>query len=157
MYILGIDPWIRKIGYALIDLNLNIYQAGILVDEFNKERETQFERLIKISNFFDNLLKNYNIKYVGIEKLYFTQYNQSNAEFVYSIRWILIEKMIKKNIKIYEYSPTQLKKYITWNWRASKKLIVDIISKIFKLSNQIEFHDAADALWLCYLVYKKLG
>jgi hypothetical protein len=37
-------------------------------------------------DFFEKLFKKDDIEKVAIEKLFFTDYNQNNAEFVYAIR-----------------------------------------------------------------------
>jgi len=49
-------------------------------------REDQFQRANQILEFFEGLLDKYDIKKVAMEKLFFTSYNQNNAEFVYAIR-----------------------------------------------------------------------
>ena len=157
MYILWIDPWIRKLWYAIIDVNLNIIQAWVLIDDFFSDREKQFIRLKKISLFFDKLLDNFNITYAWIEKLYFTKYNQKNAEFVYWVRWILIEKFIKNDIILFEFSPKEIKKNICWIWNANKEYIKNIIYKLYWLKEIPKYHDTTDALWICYLIYKKLN
>lgn len=152
MYYLGIDPWVRKLWYALIDNDLSIVDAWIiLINEKSPTRETNFDRMKQIDVFFDELLAKYKIKAVWIEKLYFTDFNQANAEFVYWIRWALLIKLIKKNITIHEYTPKQLKKSITWNGNAQKILVQRFVSKIFNLEKIPDFDDAADALWLAYL------
>jgi Holliday junction resolvasome RuvABC endonuclease subunit len=50
---------------------------------------------------------------VSIEKLFFTKFNQSNAEFVYGIRGALIMLFLKNKIKVKEFTPIELKKAIT--------------------------------------------
>jgi Holliday junction resolvasome RuvABC endonuclease subunit len=57
-----------------------------LQDKKSPSREDQFQRSNQILNFFENLLEKYPIEKVAIEKLFFTNYNQNNAEFVYAIR-----------------------------------------------------------------------
>ena len=53
MYYLGIDPWVRKLGYALIDDDLKIIDAGILLqDQKSPTREDQFNRANQIFDFF---------------------------------------------------------------------------------------------------------
>jgi Holliday junction resolvasome RuvABC endonuclease subunit len=37
-------------------------------------------------DFFEDLIEKYEVQCVAMEKLFFTEYNQSNAEFVYAIR-----------------------------------------------------------------------
>ena len=118
---LGIDPGVRKLWYALIDDNLNIVDAWILLqDKKSPTREDQFQRANQIFDFFTDMLDKYNIEKVAIEKLFFTDYNQSNAEFVYAIRWALMMLFLKKDIKVLEYTPIELKRFITWNGKADK-------------------------------------
>ena len=149
---LWVDPWVRKLGYALIDDDLNIIDAGILLqDKKSPTREDQFQRAIQIADFFEDLLKKYLIERVAIEKLFFTNYNQGNAEFVYAIRWALMMMFIRKGIKVVEYTPIELKKFITWNGKADKMLVQKTIKKFYKLQDIPEYNDAADALWFAYL------
>jgi Holliday junction resolvasome RuvABC endonuclease subunit len=96
--ILGIDPGVRKLGYALVDSStrlphcvrnggLTIVDSGILLlEKKNPTREDQFMRIKEIYEFFEKLFKKYKIETISIEKLFFTKFNQNNAEFVYGIR-----------------------------------------------------------------------
>lgn len=149
---LGIDPWVRKLWYALIDEDMSIIDAGILLQEKKSPtREDQFQRANQILDFFDNLLNQYDIKKAAMEKLFFTSYNQNNAEFVYAIRWSLMMLFLRKNIPMQEYTPIELKKFITWNWKAEKMLVQKTIRRFYNLQDIPEYNDAADALWLAYL------
>lgn len=149
---LGIDPWVRKLWYALIDEDMSIIDAGILLQEKKSPtREDQFQRANQILDFFDNLLNQYDIKKAAMEKLFFTSYNQNNAEFVYAIRWSLMMLFLRKNVPMQEYTPIELKKFITWNWKAEKMLVQKTIRRFYNLQDIPEYNDAADALWLAYL------
>ena len=152
MYYLGIDPWVRKLGYALIDDNLKIIDAGILLqDKKSPTREDQFNRANQIFEFFEELLKKYQVEKIAMEKLFFTDYNQSNAEFVYAIRWALMMLFLRKNIPVLELTPIELKKFITWNGKADKMLVQKTIRRFYKLQDIPEYNDAADALGFAYL------
>ena len=158
--ILWIDPGVRKLWYALIDDDLNIRDAGILLQKkVSPTREDQYERMLQISDFFTELFEKYQVHIVSMEKLFFTKYNQNNAEFVFGIRAILLTMSMKKKIQIREFTPIELKKYITWNGRADKLLVQKMIMKLFRLQELPEYNDAADALGLAYLAIKtsKLG
>lgn len=153
---LWIDPWIRKLWYALINTDVTVVDAWILLlDQKAPTRIDQFERMEKIFDFFVNMVEEYDIIAVWIEKLYFTKYNQSNAEFVYGIRGALAMHFQKKWIKVYEWTPKEIKKRITWNGNASKKMMQQFVQKLFKLTELPEPHDAADALGLCWMVKGK--
>ena len=145
---LGIDPWVRKLWYALIDDDLKIIDAGILLqDKKSPTREDQFQRANQILEFFEK----YPVEKVAMEKLFFTDYNQNNAEFVYAIRWALMMLFLKKNIPVLELTPIELKKFITWNWKADKMLVQKTIRRFYKLEDIPEYNDAADALGFAYL------
>lgn len=153
--ILWIDPWVRKLWYALITDELKIVDSGILLQkQVAPTRENQFERMIQISNFFEELFEKYKIQTVAMEKLFFTKYNQNNAEFVFGIRAILITMAMKQWSHIREFTPIELKKYITGNGKAEKLLVQKMIMKLYRLQELPEYNDAADALGLAYLATK---
>lgn len=152
---LWIDPWVRKLWYALIQDDLSIIDAGIiLINEKDISREKNFQRMLEIDNFFKEFFEKYQIKTLWIEKLFFTKFNQSNAEFVFGVRGNIILQCLQKNIKIFEFTPKELKKNITWNWNANKILVQNFIMKIYWLKNLPQYDDSADALGLAFLANK---
>ena len=88
-------------------------------------------------DFFEQMFKTQKIRIICMEKLFFTKFNQNNAQFVYGIRGIILA--------------IELKKYITGNGKAEKILVQKIIMKLYKLQELPEYNDAADALGLAYL------
>jgi len=153
--ILGIDPGVRKLWYALITADLKIVDSGILLSEIKSPtRMDQFTRMREIEDYFTKLLKKNKIQTMCMEKLFFTKFNQNNAEFVFGIRAILIILCLKHNIKIKEFTPIELKKFITGNGKAEKKLVQNCIMKLYNLKDFPEFNDAADALALAYIASK---
>lgn len=153
--ILWIDPGVRKLGYALIEKNLSIVDSGILLlEKKSPTRIDQFERMREIEEYFTKLIKKYKIQTMCMEKLFFTKLNQNNAEFVYGIRAILIVLCIKHKITIKEFTPIELKKFVTGNGKAEKKLVQNCIMKLYNLKDFPEFNDAADALGLAYIASK---
>ncbi|MDD3263001.1 MAG: crossover junction endodeoxyribonuclease RuvC [Candidatus Absconditabacteria bacterium] len=153
--ILGIDPGVRKLGYALIQTDLTIVDAGILLqDQKSPTREDQFTRIIQIYNFFEKIIKKYKIQAIAMEQLFFTKFNQNNAEFVYGLRGALMMLFLKNNLKIKEITPIEVKKYITGTGKADKRLVQHMVMKIFGLQKMPEYNDAADALAMAYIANK---
>lgn len=153
--VLAIDPWVRKLGYALVQDDMKIIDAGILLQNISSPtRMDQFARMQKIYHFFSEMLTEIDISACVMEKLFFTNANQSNAEFVFGVRWILIALMLEKWIIVKEYTPIELKKYITGNGKADKLFVQKMIMKIYKLEAMPQYNDAADALWLAYIWIK---
>lgn len=150
--ILGIDPGIRKLWYAIISSDAQIHDAGILVfADTPTDRAGQYKRMTEIKNYFKELLEGYPIKKVCMEKYFFTKFNQSNAEFVYGARGILLSLALEKDCDIREFTPQEIKKRITWNAKAGKMLVQKMIMKLYKLQDIPKYHDAADALGLARL------
>lgn len=153
--ILWIDPGVRKLGYALIKKNLEVVDSGILLlEKKSPTREDQFNRMREIEEYFIKLIKKNKIQTMCMEKLFFTKFNQNNAEFVFGIRAILITLCLKNKIAVKEYTPIELKKFITGNGKAEKQLVQKCIMKIYNLKEFPEFNDAADALALAYIASK---
>lgn len=154
---LWIDPWIRKLWYALTTTDLQIIDAGIILQhQKSPSRADQFARIEQIYNFFLRILREHKITHIGMEKLFFTEQNQSNAEFVYGIRGALAMMFSHHNIPLTEYTPNEIKKAVTGNGRANKEQVQLAVQKWFDLAEPPEPHDAADALGICWMIGKKL-
>lgn len=150
---LGIDPGVRKLWYAVIDTvwgHIHICEAGVIVDLDNHmiDRVVYWSRINEIYLFIQQLLTQYHIDAMAIEKLFFTKFNQNNAEFVYAVRWMICMLAYQKNISIFEPTPIQLKKAISGNAKADKKTMIAMIMRLYELVETLEYHDSADALWL---------
>lgn len=158
MLFLWIDPGIRKLWYALINDRFEILEADVILQPLKKVgREDQFERMWKIFEFFQYMTQKHEITTIAMEKLYFTDQNQNNAEFVYGIRGALAMLFKQQHIPLVERTPNELKKYITGNGNASKELMMKTITKIYALKDgEIKRHDTADALGLAYLLGQKI-
>lgn len=157
MYFLWVDPWIRKLWFSVIDDNKQIFELWALINEIDGWREDNARRIFDIWDFFDKILDKYEINWVCIEKLFFTKFNQANAEFVFGVRWMLLAKFYSKNINIIELSPKEIKKYITGSGAAWKKSMQKTTQKLFNLAEIPKPHDAADALAMSYIAFKKLN
>lgn len=158
MIVLWIDPGVRKLWFALVEYNQNnhtIVDAGILFDDSPiTTRIDRYHKMSQIINYFQSLITTHHIDRVGIERLYFTARNQSNAEFVYWLRGALIVLLLKHNIDIIEIDPIQVKKYITWNAKANKDQVQKKIMQLFWLEKKPQYNDSADALGMNYIAYK---
>jgi crossover junction endodeoxyribonuclease RuvC len=159
MIVLGIDPGVRKMWYALVSCDgstNNIIDAWVVIDTDHAmiDRTRYYHRLCQMYDFAVALFDTYEIQAMAIEKLFFTQSNQNNAEFVYAVRGMICMLAHRRNILIIEPTPIQLKKAITGNTKASKQLMIEMIMRIYRLHHTPEYHDSADALWLALYAYQ---
>ncbi len=150
MIILWIDPWTTTTGFAVIKKESNHFT---LIDYWILSTTPNIELIYKILEIWTDIktiLKKFNPKIVVIEKLFF-QTNLKTWIDVAQARWVILYEIIKKDIKILEYTPLQIKKAITWNGKANKLQLQNAIKMIFKLDTIPKPDDAADAIWLAYM------
>lgn len=154
MRILGIDPGIARLGYALVDFDTQsnsqvIIDCGIIQTQKDK---SEAERLAEIRRDLESIITQYHPDIVSVEKLFFFK-NLKTIIPVAQARGVILELAASKNLDIYEYTPLEMKKIITGNGMAKKDLVSKVIHEAFKLQVQISPDDAVDAVGmaLCYL------
>lgn len=150
MLILWIDPWTTTTWYALIKKENSCFS---IIDYWVFKTTPKIplsEKIFEIWTDINALLDKYKPSIVSVEKLFF-QTNLKTGIDVAQARWVIIYKVMKKNIKLLEYTPLQVKKAITWNWKANKLQLQNAIKMIFKLDSIPKPDDAADAIWLAYM------
>lgn len=150
MIILWIDPWTTTVGFALIQKENNKYS---LLDYWVFKTIPKIDVNLKILEIWKDIwemISKYKPKILSIEKLYF-QNNTKTAMDVSQSRGVVIYEAMKNGIKIQEYTPLQVKKAITWNWKANKIQLQNAIKILFRLETIPKPDDAADAIWLAYI------
>lgn len=147
MRILGLDPGYATIGYGIIDYNNFHFKTiayGAVVTEANKPF---YDRLSDIYDDMNTIIDTYKPDCMSIEKLYFNT-NTTTAINVAQARGVITLAANKKTIKIFEYTPLQVKQSITGYGRAEKHQVMEMVKSILQLKSVPKPDDTADALAL---------
>ena len=150
MIILWIDPWTTTTGFALIKKERNNY---LLLDYWVLKTTPKIhisEKILELATDIKTIINKYNPDIVSIEKLFF-QTNLKTWIDVAQARWAIVYEAMLAKTKIMEYTPLQVKKAITGNWKANKLQLQNAIKMIFRLDTIPKPDDAADAIWLAYM------
>lgn len=150
MIILWIDPGTTTIGFSLIKKEkskIELIDYGVF--KTTPKIELQY-KLFEIWNDIKEIINKYNPSVLSIEKLFF-QTNTKTAIDVAQARWVIIFEAIKNWLIIKEYTPLQVKKAITSNWKANKIQLQNAIKILFWLEKIPKPDDAADAIGLAYM------
>ncbi len=150
MIIIWIDPGTTTVWYAISKKEwktISLIDYGIIKTIPKTDNSI---KLLEIGTDLKNLINKHKPDLACIEKLYFTN-NIKTWISVSEARGVIIYEFMKNNIKIIEYTPLEVKKYITWNWAASKIQVQNAIKIFFKLDEIPKPDDAADAIAICYL------
>ena len=145
MIILGIDPGYAIVGYGVVEFKNGRYRSlehGSIITEAG----TDFNRRLEIIyNNVTAILAKYKPDCVSIEKLYF-QNNQKTAIGVAEARGVVLLAAQQARIKIYEYTPLQVKSAVTGYGRAEKKQVIMMVTSFLGLKEAPKPDDTADAL-----------
>jgi len=151
MRILGIDPGIATIGFAVLDSQKNSHQlvnCGVI----NTPAHTSLSsRLEQIYDDMCQLIQLFRPEVVSIEELFFNT-NITTGISVAHGRGVILLACRKAGLKVYEYTPLQVKQSVVGYGRAEKSQVMDMVKRICKLPAPPKPDDAADAvaLALCH-------
>lgn len=153
--ILSVDPGFAQLGIAVIEKKPLRGQSGRTVKQeelvysacFKTPAKLQFSnRLLAIGNEIERVIKKYNPQALAIETLFFNT-NQKTAMRVAETRGIVMFISKKNKLKIFEYTPLQIKISITGYGKAIKDQIAAMIPQLIELNNKSKkLDDELDAI-----------
>ncbi|MEA3224908.1 MAG: crossover junction endodeoxyribonuclease RuvC [Planctomycetota bacterium] len=146
MRILGIDPGLQVCGYACLQAERGeekLIEAGVIRTERDDVLE---QRLNRIAEDIESLLKSFNPEIVAVEELYSHYAHPRTAILMGHARGVILQKCAEAAIEVRSFSATRIKKSVTGNGRASKEQVQRTIQTILCLSELPEPNDVADAI-----------
>lgn len=145
MIILGIDPGLAIVGYGVIETQKSASRA-IDCGVINTPKEDSVPiRLTKIYDGMISLIEKYKPDCIAIEELFFNT-NITTGINVAQARGVILLACTQKNLKMYEYTPLQIKQALTGYGKAEKKQIQFMVTRLLNLKATPKPDDAADGL-----------
>ena len=151
MRILGIDPGIATIGFGVIDSAKNqnrLLNCGVISTPAHTSLSSRLEQ---IYDDMCQLLELFQPDAVAVEELFFNT-NITTGIAVAHGRGVILLACQKAGVKIFEYTPLQVKQAVVGYGRAEKAQVMDMVRRICNLPAPPKPDDAADAvaLALCH-------
>jgi len=158
MRILGIDPGTATTGWAIIEENKGKINPIAFGHISTLPGNSTAERLKEVADDIEDIIKKYKPQESAIEDIFFFK-NQKTAVKVSQSRGAILLTLEKKNVKIFSYTPLQVKQSITGYGRAEKRQIQLMVKNILKLKSIPKPDDTADAIAIaiCHLNSRKLN
>ena len=145
MVVLGIDPGYAIVGWGVIDFNGTTYRPKAF-GAITTDAHTDFNlRLEKIYDDMITILKNAKPDALAIEKLFFTT-NVTTAILVAQARGVILLAAQQCGVKVYEYTPLQVKVAVTGYGKAKKPQVMEMTRRLLHLKDVPKPDDTADAL-----------
>ena len=145
MVILGIDPGLAIVGWAVIE-SVRGVQRPLAFGSIKTPAHTLIEsRLLMIENDLTEIIKKYKPDEMAVEELFFNT-NTTTGIAVAEARGVILCTAHKLGVKISEYTPLQVKQAVVGYGMAEKKQVIAMVTSILKLPAPPKPDDTADAV-----------
>ena len=145
MIILGIDPGLAIVGWGVIEYSGSRFTTlGYGSIETPAGMDTE-QRLSLIYDGIKKLIETYKPQQMAIEELFFNT-NQTTGIRVAEARGVIIMCAYRMGVKVFEYTPLQVKQAVVGYGRAEKKQVITMVTMFLGLQKPPKPDDTADAL-----------
>ena len=144
MYILGIDPGSRNMGYCIIKrvgVKNSLIEAGLI----KMKSKILQEQIVEMIEGLDLILKANKIDEVAIEDIFYA-FNPKTVIKLAQFRGALMLKILQEVGFFYEYTPLQVKKALTGNGKANKEQVSFMVKRVLNIKKEIKPLDITDAM-----------
>ncbi len=147
MKVLSIDPGYERLGIAVIEKEKSGEKEKYIYSEtFKTSKSLDFiERLFLLGQKIEKVIEKYNPDVLAIEKLFFNT-NQKTATNVAETRGTIIYLALRSKMKVFEYTPLEIKLAVAGHGRADKKQVIFMTEKLIKIEKKIKYDDEYDAI-----------
>ena len=145
MVILGIDPGLAIVGWGVVEYCGSRFRTlGYGSIETPAGMATE-RRLSLIYDGIKKLIETYKPEHVAVEELFFNT-NQTTGIRVAEARGVILMCADRLGVKVFEYTPLQVKQSVVGYGRAEKKQVITMVTSILRLPKPPKPDDTADAL-----------
>jgi len=150
MKILGIDPGVGRIGFAVLEAGrpspqypngFRLIKADLIKTPIKQDLPV---RLRRIFEEVCGIIKTYRPDVMAVERLFFCK-NQKTAMDVGQARGVVLLAATVNHLKVAEYTPMQVKMALTGYGKAEKRQVQKMIQYILG-GERIKQDDTADAV-----------
>lgn len=151
MKVLGIDPGIAATGYGIIE-----DEACITAGTIRPRTKNIHNRILTICQRVEELVDTHKPDYVSLEQAFYHKNVQSLIRSS-ELRGAIILTLLKDEMSIVQYTPTQIKLTTTGNGRASKQQVRYFVERILLNSKKRVSTHATDAIAIAYTAMRKMN
>jgi crossover junction endodeoxyribonuclease RuvC len=145
MRIISIDPGYERVGIAILE-KIEGKEKVIFSECFKTDKGIPLnERILLIGTEVGKIVKEFTPEGMAIERLYFTT-NQKTAMGVSEARGVIINEAKRVGLKVFEYTPLQVKIAVTGYGKASKNQVISMVKKLVSISQNVKSDDEIDAI-----------
>ncbi|MEG1788521.1 MAG: crossover junction endodeoxyribonuclease RuvC [Kiritimatiellia bacterium] len=141
---LGIDTSLRSTGIGIIRAEGNAHTVLYYAPIRTSPSKPMSEALAHLEIEINRLLEEWQPTEAAIEGVFYAK-NAKTAMILCHARGVVVAACAKRNIPVYEYSPTEVKRAVTGVGSAEKAQVQMMVARILSIKAPLQ-NDAADAL-----------
>ena len=129
MRILGVDPGIATVGFAVLDADKRsqrLLTCGVITTPAKTQLSSRLDQIYRDLN---ELIAQFHPEAMAVEELFFNT-NITTGIAVAHGRGIILLSGYQAGLQIYEYTPLQVKQAVVGYGRADKKQVMDMVRRI---------------------------
>ncbi len=159
MRILGIDPGLRRTGYACVKINARggeptLVEAGVLRIATTGPLHA---RLLQIRTELLEVLADLKPDHAAVETLFSHVKHAQTAIIMGHARGVLLTTLAEKNLSITEFAPKEVKRSVTGNGNATKEQVRRAVMAQCGLRTLKGPNDASDAMAIALTAARRLS
>ena len=156
--VLGIDPGTATTGWAVLEEDKGEMKTLAYGHISTEKKFSEEERILEISQDLKKIIDKYKPQEAAVEKLFFFK-NKKTVIEVAGARGAILLTLSAAGVKVFGYTPLQIKQALTGYGRAGKKQIQEMTKSILHLEKLPSPDDTADAIAmaLCHIHSRKLN
>jgi crossover junction endodeoxyribonuclease RuvC len=151
MLVLGVDPGSRITGYGLLQKKDNVITCVASGSIESPGTAPFYDRIFRIFTSMVDIMEKYQPDEMAIEDVFFAKNVKSSLKLGHA-RGAALIAAVKCNVKIYEYTPLEIKQSVVGYGRATKDQIRNMVQMILNLPSKLG-PDTSDAIAaaICHL------
>lgn len=154
--ILGIDPGTATTGWAVLEERAGKIVPVAYGDISTAKNNSDDSRILEAAEDLKRIIKKHKPTEAAIESLFFFK-NQKTVIQVAQSRGAILLTLRQNNVRVFSYTPLQVKQALTGYGRAEKKQMQQMTKNILHLNCVPKPDDTADALAIavCHINSRK--
>src|SRR3990172_9554351 len=145
MRIISIDPGYERVGIAVMEKAAG-KEKVLYSNCFKTKAGTDLnQRIMLVGEETRRVINEFQPEVMAVEKLFFTT-NQKTAMGVSEARGVIINEAKQKGLKVFEYTPLQVKMAVTGYGKATKGQVISMVNKLVSIGKEVKSDDEMDAI-----------
>jgi crossover junction endodeoxyribonuclease RuvC len=150
---LGLDPGLRRTGYALLERSSSgprLVEGGVIRSD---PRNSLAQRVCELGRGLREVIADLAPQAIAIEQVFSGHRNPKTAVLMAHARGALLMVAAEAEVPVVHYTPLQVKRLLTGSGRASKEQVQHAIRAELALPTLLEPNDVADASAVALCLY----